>query len=127
MGSPRLQSPNSQTYSLRPAEFGRMQEESSQRTRKEANMAKAKTKSQTMKDLAEKTGLKKKEDEYFVYIVHKEEPKTELMTQAPKEKPKNVFWPFGQAKKKEEAKPQQLPAVPERQKWPKKNQSTTLS
>jgi len=52
------------------------------------------------------SGLKKKENDYFVYLVHKEEPKTEPAAQAPKEKPKMTLWPFGQAKKKEEAKPQ---------------------
>ncbi|MCX5686665.1 MAG: efflux RND transporter periplasmic adaptor subunit [Candidatus Omnitrophica bacterium] len=52
------------------------------------------------------SGLKKKENDYFVYLVHKEEPKMELAAQAPKEKPKNIFWPFGGGQKKEEAKPQ---------------------
>ncbi|MFH0763907.1 MAG: efflux RND transporter periplasmic adaptor subunit [Candidatus Omnitrophota bacterium] len=52
------------------------------------------------------SGLKKKENDYFVYLVNKEEPKTELAAQAPKEKPKMTLWPFGGGRKKEEAKPQ---------------------
>lgn len=51
------------------------------------------------------SGLKKKENDYFVYVVNKEEPKTDEAAAA-KEKPKKKLWPFGRAKKKEEAKPQ---------------------
>ncbi len=52
------------------------------------------------------SALKKKESEYFVYVIHKEEPKMEA---AVKEKQasahKKGLWPFGE-KKKEEPKPE---------------------
>ncbi len=54
------------------------------------------------------SALKKKENEYLIYVVHKEEPRTEPVV---KEKPqqkgsmKNMF-DFGAAKKKEETKPE---------------------
>ncbi len=47
------------------------------------------------------SGLKKKENEYFIYVVNKEEGKKETPEKA---KPKKGFWPFG--KKKEEARPE---------------------
>lgn len=53
------------------------------------------------------SGLKKKENDYFVYVVRKEEPKKDISAETKtKEKPKNIFWPFGGDKKKEDAKPQ---------------------
>jgi len=53
------------------------------------------------------SALKKKESEYFVYLIHKEEPKKEEAK--PAEKAKKSIWPFGNKKKtakKEETKPQ---------------------
>ena len=49
------------------------------------------------------SALKKKENDYFVYVVHKEEPKQLTMEAKPKDK--GIAWPFGVAKKKEEPKP----------------------
>jgi membrane fusion protein (multidrug efflux system) len=51
------------------------------------------------------SGLKKKEADYFVYVIHKEEPKKELKEEKPKEeKPRKLFGLFAR-KKKEEPKP----------------------
>lgn len=52
------------------------------------------------------SGLKKKESEYFVYVVHKEEPKEEKVQAKSKAEPKKGLWPFGKKKAKEEPKPQ---------------------
>lgn len=54
------------------------------------------------------SALKKKESEYFVYVIHKEEPKKEEAKPAEKAKPS--IWPFGKkkpAKKEEPKQPQQ--------------------
>ncbi|MBI5144020.1 MAG: efflux RND transporter periplasmic adaptor subunit [Candidatus Omnitrophica bacterium] len=51
------------------------------------------------------SGLKKKEADYFVYVVHKEEPKKEPTEEASKGKAKKKFWlPIG--RKKEGPKPE---------------------
>jgi len=55
------------------------------------------------------SGLKKKENDYLVYLVHKEEPKKELAETKPKEKEKKWLWPFAKKKEKKEAKPAQGP------------------
>lgn len=58
------------------------------------------------------SSLKKKESEYFVYVVHKEEPKKTAVSE--KGKGKNKFWPFTFAKKKkEEPKPELKEKEPE--------------
>lgn len=49
------------------------------------------------------SGLKKKENDYFVYVVHKEEPKKEGLDENVKEKQKKKLWPFF-GKKKERPK-----------------------
>lgn len=51
------------------------------------------------------SGLKKKENDYFVYAVHKEEPKQEVVEEKPKKKGLKSIWPFGM-KKKEVQKPE---------------------
>lgn len=54
------------------------------------------------------SALKKKDNEYLVYVVHKEEPKQEkIVKDKPKQKsaPKNI-WDLGAAKKKEDVKPE---------------------
>lgn len=52
------------------------------------------------------SGLKKKEAEYFVYVVHKEEPKQETASPAAKPKTeKKKFWQFSFGKKKEKEAP----------------------
>lgn len=58
------------------------------------------------------SSLKKKESEYFVYIVNKEEPKSEASSAKDKEKKKKFLWPFGK-KKKEEPKPELKEKGPE--------------
>ncbi len=58
------------------------------------------------------SGLKKKEAEYFVYVVNKEEPKKAIPAERGKEKPKKKTWPFGK-KKKEEPKPETKEKEPE--------------
>lgn len=58
------------------------------------------------------SSLKKKESEYFVYIVNKEEPKSEAASAKGKEKEKRSLWPFGK-KKKEEPKPESKEKEPE--------------
>jgi membrane fusion protein (multidrug efflux system) len=51
------------------------------------------------------SGLKKKENDYLVYLIHKEEPKQDIVKA--KEKPKNSLWSwFGKKKEKEAPKPQ---------------------
>lgn len=51
------------------------------------------------------SGLKKKENDYFVYLINKEEPREDVAKT--KEKPKNDFWAgFGKKKEKEAPKPQ---------------------
>lgn len=46
------------------------------------------------------SGLKKKENDYIVYLIRKEGPKEEAaIEQAPAKKAKKGFWPFGGAKK----------------------------
>ncbi len=55
------------------------------------------------------SGLKKKENDYFVYIIQKQEPKAPIAETKPKEKAKKAIWPFGKAKEKEEVKPQGPP------------------
>lgn len=52
------------------------------------------------------SGLKKKENDNIVYIVHKEEPKEEAVEVKPEDKKgrKRFFWPF--SKKEEEPKPE---------------------
>ena len=53
--------------------------------------------------------LKKKDNEYFVYVIHKEEPKQEMMKEQSKARPKGAkqsLWPFGEKKKKEDLKPE---------------------
>ncbi len=49
------------------------------------------------------SGLKKKEAEYSVYVVHKEEPKKEVKEEKPKEKPKKILGLAIPAKKAKEA------------------------
>lgn len=49
------------------------------------------------------SALKKKEADYFAYVVHKEEPKEETSEDEGKEKKKG-WWPFGGKDKKKEAK-----------------------
>lgn len=58
------------------------------------------------------SGLKKKEAEYFVYIVNKEEPKKEIAEEMGKEKLKKKIWPFGK-KKKEGPRPEAEEKEPE--------------
>lgn len=58
------------------------------------------------------SGLKKKDNDYFVYVVQKEEPKPVEAAPAAKVKPQKQVWPFG--KKKEAAKEEARPAVPEK-------------
>lgn len=57
------------------------------------------------------SGLKKKDSDYFVYAVQKEEPKKMAAEAKPKTKPKAKLWPFGGKAKdvKEEARPQVSP------------------
>jgi RND family efflux transporter MFP subunit len=52
------------------------------------------------------SGLKKKENDYFVYLIHKEEPKKEAVEEKPKKKGLGDIWPFGKKKKKEAPKPE---------------------
>lgn len=61
------------------------------------------------------SALKKKENDYMAYVVHKEEPKKAEEAVKPKAKEKKWFWPFGaaKAKPKEEAKPQPVEKAPE--------------
>ncbi len=63
------------------------------------------------------SSLKKKENDYFVYVIHKEEPKQEAPVDKnkTKEKPKKGIWPFGKKKeaKKEEVKPEAKEKQPE--------------
>lgn len=58
------------------------------------------------------SGLKKKEAEYFVYIVNKEEPKKRLTEDKAKETRKKKIWPFGK-KKVEAPKPEVEEKEPE--------------
>ena len=51
------------------------------------------------------SSLKKKESEYFVYVIHKEEPKKAAKAVLPKDKGKKAFNLFGK-KAREEAKPE---------------------
>jgi membrane fusion protein (multidrug efflux system) len=51
------------------------------------------------------SALKKKEADYFVYVVNKEEPKKEPLKEKAKEKPRKGFGLFGKKEKKEEPKP----------------------
>ena len=59
------------------------------------------------------SGLKKKESEYFVYVIHKEEPKVEPPSEKAGVKPKKRMWPFGKKKKEEEPKPELKEKEPE--------------
>lgn len=52
------------------------------------------------------SGLKKKENDYFVYAIQKEEPKQESVDEKPKKKGSRPIWPFGM-KKKEVQKPKE--------------------
>lgn len=52
------------------------------------------------------SGLKKKDNDYFVYVIQKQEAKAPIAEAKPKAKAKNPIWPFGKTKEKEEAKPQ---------------------
>jgi len=51
------------------------------------------------------SSLKKKENDYLVYLIHKEEPKQEIVKEKIKGKPKAGLWPLAK-EKKEEAKPE---------------------
>ena len=55
------------------------------------------------------SGLKKKDNDYFVYVIQKQEPKTAVTETKAKIKAKNNIWPFGKNKEKEEVKPQGPP------------------
>lgn len=59
------------------------------------------------------SGLKKKDNDYFVYVIEKEEARAPVAETKPKAKPKKGLWPFGQARKKEAAKPQAPEKAPE--------------
>jgi membrane fusion protein (multidrug efflux system) len=58
------------------------------------------------------SGLKKKENEYFAYLINKEEPAEEEAADKAKEKPKKGFFGFGR-KKREEAPPAPKEKAPE--------------
>ncbi|MFA5144363.1 MAG: efflux RND transporter periplasmic adaptor subunit [Candidatus Omnitrophota bacterium] len=55
------------------------------------------------------SALRKKENEYVAYLIHREEPKKPAVETKPQARPKKGFWMFGKGKQKEEVKPQAAP------------------
>ena len=58
--------------------------------------------------------MKKKENEYFVYVIHREEPKPQEAELKPKEKQKKPFSIFGMKKKEEKSQAGPGPEVKEK-------------